>query len=466
MRDADAYARWCRSRGFRVGVQKSWSELEQEWCIYGRELVTACGRLRVDRDPIKLIAGVCSGTVAVRDIARPRWRALAENIEHAALTTAERHALRVLIEVAARRGDLILADGVFGGCRLSFLDGLIALSRRQDEWIRRPRAWRAQSYNARRQFTSLSRHLLARYPVPGFLDAAWMRSDEPSEQYRDWFIRIGSGQSLRGAPSPIVLTKRIVHHFLRAPASYGVEQAIRWGQIHALGGDRRLSDAVIETRLGQCFEHEDFWVSVIRFFVTFSWLDRVHVRPVVDYLQNQRFEPRDVFVARGAAARPAPPQHERPPARVLAPACRTMAPGTRDDFAPEGPDLGTQRDWRIRTGNRHPKQEPEGLANSGTPVVRRIAARRRGDAPLRCELRRAVRNRGKLDLGPGGLEFRRCRKAGDDRGRCATCCGAVPWPLQCVPEGARPRDDSALGVPGKPASRTGCAGRLAACGFG
>jgi hypothetical protein len=189
-----------------------------------------------------------------------------------------------------------------------FVDGLIALCRRHAEWIRSPRDWCARSHNARRQFASLARHLVARYPVPAFLDAAWLRRDADAERYRDWFIQVGSGESIRHGESPIPLTKRIVHHFLLAPEEYGIEQALRWGQIHALGGDGRLVDAVIGTRLGDSFEHEEFWSSVLRFLVQNPELERVHVGPIVDYLQNQRFVSQDVFIARGVREQLPPPQ--------------------------------------------------------------------------------------------------------------------------------------------------------------
>jgi hypothetical protein len=306
--DAADYVEWCRSHGFRASIQKSWSELEAEWCAYGREIVKARTRCRVDRDPLELIARVCAGATSASSIARPRWRSLAGRIERAALARPERDALRILVELVRRRGNLLLAEGAFGDATYPFVDGLIALCRRHAEWIRSPRDWRARSHNARRQFASLARHLVARYPVPAFLDAAWLRRDADAERYRDWFIRIGSGEHIRGTESPVPLTKRIVHHFLLAPEHYSIEQALRWGQIRAIGGDDRLVEAVVGTRLGTSLEHEEFWITVIRFLVQNPQLERPHVGPIVDYLQNQRFVAQDVFVARGVREQLPPPQ--------------------------------------------------------------------------------------------------------------------------------------------------------------
>ena len=154
---ATDYVEWCRARGFRADVRKSWGELEREWCAYGRELAKARRGQLVDRDPEKLLTGVCSGVITASDIARPRWRALAERIERAGLAGAQREALRVLVEIVCRRGNLLLAEGRFGDRMLPFVDGLLSLSLHHELWMREPVDWHPRSHNARRQFTSLAR---------------------------------------------------------------------------------------------------------------------------------------------------------------------------------------------------------------------------------------------------------------------------------------------------------------------
>ena len=73
--------------------------------------------------------------------------------------------------------------------------------------------------------------------------------------------------------------------------------------MHALGGDARLTEAFVATQLGRAFEHDDFWVTVIRFFIANPLLDRCHVGPIVDYLQHQRFEASVLLVAPGVRER-------------------------------------------------------------------------------------------------------------------------------------------------------------------
>jgi hypothetical protein len=91
----------------------------------------------------------------------------------------------------------------------------------------------------------------------------------------------------------------MAHEFTRAPHHYSVEKALRWGQVRGLGGSRELARAIVATRLGWSFEHEDFWRTVVHFFVNHPELELAHVGPIVDYLQNQRFVPKEVFVAEG-----------------------------------------------------------------------------------------------------------------------------------------------------------------------
>lgn len=66
--------------------------------------------------------------------------------------------------------------------------------------------------------------------------------------------------------------------------------------------------AVSGTRLGRSFEHEDFWQTVIHFFVNEPSLDLVHVGPIVDYLNDQRFVPQQDFIEEGELGQSEPPQ--------------------------------------------------------------------------------------------------------------------------------------------------------------
>jgi hypothetical protein len=135
-----------------------------------------------------------------------------------------------------------------------YLRGILALIRNSPQWLRPLAEWRPRSHNPDRQFSSLARHLFAEYDVPVFMDQAWLQDNAA---HQEWFRHIGRGGNIRTAPGlPTPLTKKMAHHFLEAPQDYSIEAAILWGQVHALGSDRRLADALRETRLTQALPRE------------------------------------------------------------------------------------------------------------------------------------------------------------------------------------------------------------------
>ncbi|NLW49035.1 MAG: hypothetical protein GXY86_17105 [Firmicutes bacterium] len=184
--------------------------------------------------------------------------------------------------------------------------GVINLARDSENWLRPFDTWSPESYNLDLQFSSLARHLWTRYDVPLFMDHAWL---EGNPDHQAWFKLLGSGKNIRTAPNlPFPLTKKMAHFFLLAPPYYSVEAALRWGQVNALGGDIRLADALLDTRLVRDFDHNEFCLSVIRFLVRNPMLDPARINPIIDYIWNQKFENRVVFRERGVAEEVGPPQ--------------------------------------------------------------------------------------------------------------------------------------------------------------
>ena len=316
------YESWCREHEFKVSVDKTRSDLEAEKKIFDQEARVRRMHTRLARKPRRAIEAVCRGEVAATDIPSPKLRAVCEPIERSKKTPGARESLCELLLLVDRKADFLYDKTTFGNERLEFVKALIALNDRRSQWLRPVGEWALTSHNARKQFSSLARHLMARYQVPQFMDSVWFWRSPGGYRYRDWFVLIGRGGNIRTTKAPILLTKKIVHHFFQAPDDYTVEGALRWGQVHSLGGRRRLADAILATQLGRSFENEDFWFTVIRFFANNPMLDRSHVGPVVDFLQNQRFEPQHVFTAPGVREERPPPQpnlsmHGRSPDTLL-----------------------------------------------------------------------------------------------------------------------------------------------------
>jgi hypothetical protein len=183
------------------------------------------------------------------------------------------------------------------------------LARHSASWLRPVAAWKPHTHNARRQFASLARHLLAHWPVPPFMDSAWFKGDSAEAvRQQKWFRHIGDGQNIRTADLPLPYTKKMAHYFMQAPPELTVEAALRWGQIHALGGDARLVRAIIGTRLGTHFEQDAFWTTVLLFLIANPMLAPAQVGPMIDYIHHQKFVPQEVLVAPGVVQRRGPPQ--------------------------------------------------------------------------------------------------------------------------------------------------------------
>ncbi len=187
--------------------------------------------------------------------------------------------------------------------------GLLSLATHYTDWLRPVDTWEPAGDNPLPQFSSLARHLLATYPVPGFMTGVWFRGrDAEARRQQGWFLHIGSGRNIRKADLPLPYTKMMAHHFFQAPDHLTVEAALRWGQVRGLGGSKELAQAVAATRLGSSFESEDFWLTVLHFLVNHPELDLGHVGPVVDYLHNQKFVPQEGRWEQGDLVELGPPQ--------------------------------------------------------------------------------------------------------------------------------------------------------------
>ena len=135
---------------------------------------------------------------------------------------------------------------------------------------------------------------------------AWTHGDACQQ---DWYRQIGAGKNIRTAANlPVPLTKMMAHHFLAAPASYSIDGAFRWAQVHGLGGDRILADALLETLIAHDFRDNEFWLSALRFFVRNPMLDPSHISPIIDYIWNRKYENRIAFVATGVVENLGPEQ--------------------------------------------------------------------------------------------------------------------------------------------------------------
>ncbi len=183
---------------------------------------------------------------------------------------------------------------------MNIVVGLLALASHHRDWLRPPDEWAPSGGGPIPRFASLAQHLLSNYPLPPFMASVWILGGEAEATRRQgWYKHLGLGRNIRTADIPLPLTRRMAHEFAMAPDHYSVNMALRWGQVVGLGGSKELARWVVAARLGRSFEHEDFWRTVVHFFVNHPELGLEHIGPIVDYLHDQRFVAQEQSVEEG-----------------------------------------------------------------------------------------------------------------------------------------------------------------------
>lgn len=305
----NAYLVWCKKNGYAASLEKSLDQLSAELSSFAatKKLSRAKAIAKLSRHPLRAIEAACRGELCAEETRNPKLQLLCEAIQADDVSTEIRAELPRLLATLGRKPRFLLDSVAFGDHSYPYLKAVIILLDHRARWLRSMETWKPTSHNKRKQFAELVRHLLVKFDVPLFMDAVWFNKEQNKRPYQEWFIRLGLGGNIRNEATPIQLTKKMAHFFMQAPSNFTVEQALRWGQVRGLGGDPRLANAVVASRIGSAFANEEFWISVLRFFVDHPMLDKIHVGPIIDYLHHQRFESRQEFTAPGVREQ-LPPQ--------------------------------------------------------------------------------------------------------------------------------------------------------------
>ena len=162
------------------------------------------------------------------------------------------------------------------------------------------------------QFDHLVSYLLARYDVPGCMQAVWfMGNTEEARRQQMWFLHVAGGQNIRAAGIPMGITKRMAHIFTgageRSPWGGTIIINLREAQISALGGSDHLGWSIHSTILIRSLENEDFWETVVHFFVNNPMLEPSYAEPIIDYIHHQKFLPQRVEQPDGSIVEMPPP---------------------------------------------------------------------------------------------------------------------------------------------------------------
>ena len=315
LKSEEEYRAWCLEHELGKELHKS-PFLQQKEQEYARQLQGEASlrrRRRGTRHPGNTIDLLHRGELKAQDVGEDYLEAIQVLFAKPQPDEKACRALRDLMVHLERYGALfgmapaIPHLGPVSGNSIVEAMGMLVCHRAA--WIRPVEQWRPKSHNPRRQFTSLARHLLATYEVPPLMDAAWFQEDQAvAQQQQAWFRHVGDGGNIRTADIPVALSKKMAHCFSLAPDELPIESALRWGQVVGQGGSEALARAVIGSRLGTSFEHEEFWESVIKFLVNNPMVDPALVGPVIDFIHNVKYEPREIVRPGGTVERAGPAQ--------------------------------------------------------------------------------------------------------------------------------------------------------------
>ena len=160
--------------------------------------------------------------------------------------------------------------------------------------------WRPIGKSANHKMLSLQQHLFKRYPVPAFMENAFLTT---ADKYANWYIRWTNGQSPRSfEDAPMPISRRMAHELQFAPTQLDVPDALRWAQARSLGATQQQALAIVqafgpvgdvmtaaESRAFDAQHPQVFAESVIRFLISDNAVRMQDYGPITDYVFDSKY---------------------------------------------------------------------------------------------------------------------------------------------------------------------------------
>jgi len=183
-----------------------------------------------------------------------------------------------------------------------------------EQFVKPIETWIPKSRNTYQQLISLIRHLFTKYPTPSFLELSFFNGNFEGIYM---YIHLGSGKSMKnydGYPANMIIHNKATHHLYTTPVDMDYFIALRRIQVLYMGGNEYILNAlmrsnvlrerIIVTRIRKNgekdfkidFSVEEFWLTVIKFFIDNSMIEPSKIAEIIDYIDNMKFKEVTTYV--------------------------------------------------------------------------------------------------------------------------------------------------------------------------
>ncbi len=224
-----------------------------------------------------------SGPAIGKPILRKHTRILARMYRKDNFWTRRlREACKLLIPLV-ERGTPLLTQVDRG--TLNTIPVLLRLAEYRDQWIREPESWKPDlQLDPRQLLISLIHHLVLEYEIPKFCDGAWFINGPIRHIERDWFCHLAQGGNIRKFPGWVPpMTKRAASLFLIVPESFSMREAIRYGQVLAIGISISDAIAITSSRIGLDFSYDSIYLPMLEMWAA-TQREMLELEIVSDYI--------------------------------------------------------------------------------------------------------------------------------------------------------------------------------------
>jgi len=175
-------------------------------------------------------------------------------------------------------------------CRCKVVPLLVQAASKHEQWARNLASWQPKTHDACHQVRELVTHLFEKYPTPEFLYRSWRPFNGEGRDWLgfDWYIHMAGGGSVRTAPRiPASLNRRAAHEMKQAPRTLRAMEAVRWGQVRALGMAEHVAWEVIGSAACDDFANDHVWLALFAKISETPHQPWTLVEPLVDFVSHR-----------------------------------------------------------------------------------------------------------------------------------------------------------------------------------